>query len=215
MFTGIIEETGMLEKRAATPRGTQFAVRAPVASKHLKPGDSVAVNGVCQTVETATGDTFTFTSIAETLRRTTLSSVVAPVAVNLERAATVETALGGHIVQGHVDGVGRVEVSDGCTLTIRLPDELLLGVVEKGSIAVDGMSLTVAGVSSDRTISIAIVPYTVQHTVVGNYRPGSLVNIECDIIGKYVRRYLTNVHGAIAGATENEASRERGRGKVR
>jgi riboflavin synthase len=208
MFTGIIQETGTLEKRATTPDGVRFAVVARDLSKRLKPGDSVAVNGVCQTVETAVGDTFTFTAVAETLRRTTLGSVDSAIAVNLERAATPETALGGHIVQGHVDGVGRVETFETIQrgdrpgmadrlLTIWLPAELASGVVEKGSIAIDGVSLTVAGVTGDGRVTIAIVPYTMEKTVVGNYMMGTPVNIETDILGKYVKQYLMSVYGGV------------------
>ncbi len=205
MFTGIIQETGVLEKRTAGSQGTEFAVTARDTSRRVNPGDSVSVNGVCQTVETVTGDTITFTAVGETLRRTTLGSVYAPVIVNLERAATPETALGGHIVQGHVDGVGRVatfqEIRRGSdavdrVLTISLPDGLRAGVVEKGSIAIDGVSLTVAGVTPDGMVNVAIVPYTLQRTIVGNYQSGTPVNIETDIVGKYVRHYMARVYGA-------------------
>jgi riboflavin synthase len=208
MFTGIIEQTGTVESRTETPEGVTFAVSVSGMERRLAPGDSIAVSGVCQTVESVAGDTFRFTSVGETLRKTTLGSMQPPHEVNLEWAATPETALSGHLVQGHVDGVGRVEAFEEVSgadetgkeltdrlLTIELPTEILSYVVKKGSIAIDGVSLTVVAVKPDNRITITIIPYTLDKTIVRHYRGGTLVNVEADIIGKYVRHYMTEGYG--------------------
>jgi riboflavin synthase len=205
MFTGIIRSMGRVVRRVEGPGGHTFTVSAPEMARRLAPGDSVAISGACMTVESVVGDTFAFTAVGESLSRTTLGSIDEGSPVNLEPAATPETALGGHIVQGHVDGMGRVvsfervsregpagkDLSDRL-LTIELPEDVFVYAVEKGSITIDGISLTIAGVGSGRTITITIVPYTLQETIVSEYEPGTPVNVEVDIVAKYVRHYLMN-----------------------
>ena len=193
MFTGIIHNMGTLDDRADKPAGASMVVSCETLAGRLAAGDSIAVNGVCQTVERAEGTRFAFTAVGETLRRTTMPDWAPGRRVNLETAATPATALGGHLVQGHVDGVAEVvdlaETGGGDRmLRIALPEELAVYTVEKGSIAIDGVSLTIADLDGP-IVAITIVPYTLQHTIIGEYAAGALVNIEVDIIAKYVRKY--------------------------
>jgi riboflavin synthase len=190
MFTGIVEECG--EVRTTT--GDRLVV-----SCHTLPGDSrigasVAVNGVCLTVVERADDALTFDLSPETLERSSLRRLVAGHPVNLERPATLGTRLGGHLVQGHVDGVGEVAAveldgSGGARATVRVPADLLRYVVEKGSITVDGVSLTVAALTPDGVV-LALIPHTLRVTTLGIARPGDPVNIEVDVIAKYVERLL-------------------------
>jgi len=195
MFTGIIQATGTVKDRVETANGVRVTIAAQALIERLRPADSVSINGVCQTVESILGDSFVCTAVGETLRRTTVGEWSPGARVNLEPAATPETVLGGHLVQGHVDGVGRVvdfveTKTQDRLLTVELPEDLVLYIVEKGSIAIDGMSLTIASVSN-RTIAITIVPYTYEKTITGEYRRGRDVNVEVDIIAKYVRKFVT------------------------
>jgi len=198
MFTGIIQKTGLIETTRKTSAGVSFTVRADEFVKTISPGDSIAVNGVCLTAETTSGNSFVATAVGETLGRTTLGKMRAGARVNLETAATPDTALGGHLVQGHVDGTGRVKSfvksGDDRLLSIELPDEVYSYVVPKGSIAIDGISLTVASRLPGRVITITVIPFTVDHTIADTYRPGAVVNVEADIIGKYVKEFLTQMH---------------------
>lgn len=197
MFTGIIQETGTIDSARKTTAGVSFTVRAKGFAKTVRPGDSVAVNGVCLTAERTGDDGFVATAVGETLGRTTLGAARAGTRVNLELAATPDTALGGHIVQGHVDGTGRVKsfVRSGNDrlLSIELSEDVYQYTVPKGSIAIDGISLTVASRRPGRIVTITVVPYTVDHTIADGYRPGAIVNVEADIIGKYVKEYLTQM----------------------
>lgn len=201
MFTGIIETIGSVESARRTADGTVFSIRAAKFAESIHPGDSLAVNGVCLTAERCETDGFTATAVGETLRRTTLGAARAGDRVNLERAATLDTALGGHLVQGHVDGIGRVKsfVRTGAKagadrlLSIELPEDVYGYVVPKGSIAIDGISLTVVEQKPGRIITITIVPFTVGHTIADSYDPGTTVNVEADIIGKYVKEYLKRI----------------------
>ncbi len=196
MFTGIIQAIGTLVGRRATTSGVRFDFSAPGFSEELSPGDSVSVSGVCLTVEAVDTGLFVTTSVGETLRRTTLRDLVVGGRVNLERAATPSTALGGHFVQGHVDGVGRVisfaRTDQDRLLSVRLPRDVFRLSVPKGSIAIDGVSLTVVEKRSPDIAVIAIVPFTLEHTVIGEYRAGRRVNVEADIIGKYIAEYITS-----------------------
>lgn len=194
MFTGIIQTMGKVVSRRDTWGGRTFVVAAGSLQEGLHPGDSVSINGACHTVERCGPDGVEVTSVAETLRRTTLGSLAPGARVNLETAATPATALGGHIVQGHVDGVGRVVSfehtdTDDRMLVVDLPPDLFDLTVAKGSIAIDGVSLTVAHREGGQ-IGIAIVPFTMAHTTIGSYREGDLVNVEADVLGKYVRQYM-------------------------
>ncbi|MFQ5510746.1 MAG: riboflavin synthase [Candidatus Krumholzibacteriia bacterium] len=197
MFTGIVQEIGVVANRQDVAAGVAFVIAAPSVSGRLGVGDSVAVNGVCQTVETVDGEGFGFTAVGETLRRTTLDSLEGTARVNLEAAATPLTALGGHLVQGHVDGVGEVEsfATEGKDklLTVRLPERVWELAVDKGSIAIDGVSLTVVVPKADNLITVTIVPFTLENTIIGDYGSGTRVNVEADIIGKYVMEYLRRI----------------------
>jgi riboflavin synthase len=198
VFTGIIETIGSIESVKRTADGAAITVAAAGFTDTIRPGDSVAVNGVCLTAERSGGGTFTATAVGETLARTTLGNARAGVKVNLEQAATLDTALGGHLVQGHVDGVGRVKsfVHTGGKagadrlLSIEIPEDVYDYVVSKGSIAIDGISLTVVDRKPGRIITITVIPFTVERTVADSYSPGVQVNVEADIIGKYVKEYL-------------------------
>ena len=189
MFTGLIETTGEIAARTPTTGGQRISVRSPLAAE-LKLGDSVAVNGVCLTVVQADA-AFHADVGPETLRVTTLGSRDVGALVNLERPLRGDGRMGGHFVQGHVDAVGQIAdlraESDILWLTVIFPRELESYMVLKGSIAVDGISLTVAGLAGDR-FDVQLVPFTVEHTNLKRARIGDSVNLECDMIGKYVNR---------------------------
>jgi len=193
MFTGIIEEIGTLQRVVPVSHGRRFHITAKRVLEDLKPEDSVAVNGVCLTVTNRDRTTFKVTAVDETLERSTLRNLGAGRKVNLERALRVGDRMGGHWVQGHIDGMGNVVSSkrqgDGLLLTIEIPEHLIKYTAEKGSIAIDGVSLTIADVS-DHRITVAVIPYTLEHTTLGSLRNGSQVNIEVDVLGKYVERLL-------------------------
>jgi riboflavin synthase len=195
MFTGIVEERG----EVASIEGTRLAVRSRIAAREAAIGDSIAVNGTClTTVEIADG-VVSFDLSGETRSRTALSRLSPGDAVNLERPATLVTRLGGHLVQGHVDGVGDVVAlrpapDGGAALTVRLPSELLGFVVEKGSIALDGVSLTVANLRGAE-VEIALIPHTLSATTLGDRRAGDPVNVEVDVVAKYVARHLERTLG--------------------
>ena len=194
MFTGIIEAIGVVKRSRKSTAGTTFTVECPEFEGALEPGDSVAVNGACQTVETIERSSFTFTTVGETLRKTTLSKLVTGSPVNLEKAATLGKALSGHLVQGHVDGIGTVSsfVKRGqdWILSVRIPDEIFRQIVSKGSIAIDGISLTVMAAARGGIAQVTVIPFTREHSIIKDYRSGTKVNIETDIIGKYVLSYL-------------------------
>ncbi|MCB0882849.1 MAG: riboflavin synthase [Thermoleophilia bacterium] len=192
MFTGLVEETGRI--REVTPRGpgARVAIDAAVVVDGVAVGDSIAVDGACLTVVEFDAAGFAVEAVAETLRRTSLGSRAAGDRVNLERAVPANARLGGHIVQGHIDGVGRVRdvvpEGDGCLLTVAAPPEILRYVVEKGSVAVDGVSLTVAG-RGDDAFTIALIPHTMDATTLGEAAPGRAVNLEVDLVAKYVEAF--------------------------
>jgi len=218
MFTGIIEGTGTVAALAAAADGSgaRLEVEAPFLAGDLRLGESVAVNGCCLTVAEATGDGFGADLVAETLRRTALGGLAAGDLVNLERPMTLGGRLGGHLVQGHVDGVARIldrtAVGDGEEVRIELPAELERYVVEKGSVAVDGVSLTVAGVGPG-WFAVALVPHTLEVTTLGRRRPGDPVQLEVDVVAKYVERLVapfTDRAGAPMRAGADETSVDRG-----
>jgi riboflavin synthase len=173
--------------------GRRLTIVAPIVSQGLEVGASIAVNGTCLTALEASGDSFVLHMVPETLSRTNLGEVDAGGVVNLERAMPASGRFDGHIVQGHVDGVGVVTAvepeGDGRRITIELPGELGSYVVEKGSITVDGVSLTVAGVTGAE-VTIALIPHTLEVTTLGRRRTGERVNIEVDILAKYVERLV-------------------------
>jgi riboflavin synthase len=217
MFTGIVEGTGTVAALAAADdaSGARLEVEAPFLAGDLRLGESVAVNGCCLTVAQATGAGFAADLVAETLRRTALGGLAVGDLVNLERPMALGGRLGGHLVQGHVDGVARVldrtAAGDGQEIRIELPAELQRYVVEKGSVAVDGVSLTVAGVGPG-WFAVALVPHTLEVTTLGRRRPGDPVQLEVDVVAKYVERLVapwTERAGAPmpAGAYETSVDR--------
>ena len=192
MFTGLIANLGEVEAVEATGDGARLRVRTPLASE-LAAGDSVAVNGVCLTATTVEGEGFAADVVSETLRRSSLGALAAGAPVNLELPLRAADRLGGHVVQGHVDGVGEVVdvVDEGFSrvVTVAVPDGLERYVVEKGSIAIDGISLTVAALQDGR-LSIAVIPETLERTTLGAAQPGRPVNLEVDVLAKYVERLV-------------------------
>lgn len=193
MFTGIIEELGTVERVTRGRVSAILAIRAEAILSDLKIGDSVAVNGVCLTATSLTGHGFTADVMHETLDRSSLAGLGPGSPVNLERAMAADGRFGGHIVAGHVDGVGTItaiEQDDNAIwFTITAPEQVLRYVVEKGSIAIDGISLTVARLELDR-FAVSVIPHTAAVTLLGRRRVGDRVNLESDIIGKYVERLL-------------------------
>ncbi len=199
MFTGIVEELGMVTDVHWLAEGADSAARLTVAGSLVMadaaPGDSIAVSGVCLTVVDVSDGCFTADVMRETLIRTTLADAIVGTPVNLERAATLQTRLGGHLVQGHVDAVGsildRATTPQWDVVTIALPEQLARYVVEKGSIAVDGVSLTTveAGLAS---FTVSLIPTTLQRTTLGAKAVGDLVNLEVDVMAKYAERLLAS-----------------------
>jgi riboflavin synthase len=193
LFTGLVADLGTVDALEATDEGVRLRVRSPLAGE-LREGDSVAVNGVCLTATEVGDGRFAADVMHETLRRSSLAGVAGGTRVNLELPLRAQDRLGGHVVQGHVDGVGAVRdaADDGFArvVTIDAPPELLRYVVEKGSIAVDGVSLTVAGVTAD-TFSVSLIPETLERTNLGAAAPGTPVNLEVDVLAKYVEKLVT------------------------
>ncbi len=189
MFTGIVEETGHVVE--ATP--TRIVIRAHAVLEGTRIGDSIAVNGACLTVVQLRDDTFAVDVTPETLRRTNLGDVAPGSVVNLERAAALGDRIGGHMVQGHVEATGSVVAKEpeGESVMVRFnaPRDIMRYVVPKGFIAVDGISLTVVQCDSS-SFTVSVIPYTLAHTVLGNRRVGDRVNLESDVIARYVERLL-------------------------
>ena len=196
MFTGIVEciaEVVAVEPRAA---GARLVVRAPGIAAEARLGDSIALNGACLTVAECRGDRIAFDAVRETLERSALGALRAGARVNLERALRADGRLDGHIVQGHVDETGvvrelRREASDS-RLYVSTGPSFSEWLVEKGSVAVDGVALTVVGLS-DAGFDVALIPHTLELTTLGRLEPGVRVNLEADVLGKYVRRYLARI----------------------
>ena len=201
VFTGLVEATGTVDLVERADEGARMTVRSPLASE-LRRGDSVAVNGVCLTAVETDGEGFSADVMAETLRRSSLGPLAAGDRVNLELPLRAGDRLGGHVVQGHVDGLGRVaEARDeghARLLRVECDPALLRYVVEKGSIAVDGVSLTVVSVD-EQGFSVSLVPETLARTTLGEAAPGRAVNLEVDVIAKYVEK-LTPAGNGSAGA---------------
>ena len=205
MFTGLVEAVGEVVERKPTSGGFRLRIATAMAPQ-LAPGDSVAVNGVCLTVILAEEQEVHADIGPETSRVTTLGSLPPGARVNLERPLRADSRLGGHFVQGHVDAIGHIEElradADFHWLTVSFPPQLAPYIVHKGSIAVDGISLTVAGLGEDR-FDVMIVPYTIQHTNLGAAQIRDRVNLECDVVGKYVVRAAE-----LAGLTLTTAKHE-------
>ena len=198
MFTGIVEETGRIRSLALSGSSGTISIRAKKVLEGTGIGDSIAVNGICLTVVSLQPDGFTADVMAETLDRTALGALAPGDGVNLERAMQADARFGGHIVQGHVDGTGRllsrIEHEHWQVVRFSLPAELGRYVVEKGSVTVSGTSLTVSAVSSpgeaEPWFEVSLIPTTLESTVLGSLAPGDLVNIEVDVLAKYVERLL-------------------------
>ena len=209
MFTGIIEELGTVKSS-----GTRLVIECRTVLSDAAPGASLAVNGVCLTALDLTASSFAADLAPETLARTNLGDLVAGSRVNLERPVTVATRLSGHIVQGHVEATGELlsleELRDGnWWLKVRVPRELERYLVFKGSIAIDGISLTIASLEQDE-LGVAIIPHTYQNTTLAAYRPGARVNLECDMIAKHVEKLLQSMELHTPSRLTLERLREEG-----
>jgi len=193
MFTGLIETTGAIKKVQTEASGKSFEIACRFEGETLKSGESVAVDGICVTIEDCSTSGFRFTASQETLQRSTIGEKKVGDRMHLERALRLGNRLGGHWVQGHVDGVGIVKqlvpVGQGAELTLQIPENLLPYAVPKGSLAVQGVSLTVARLESGMAV-IALIPETLRRTYLGRLQPGDRVNLEVDILAKYVESFL-------------------------
>lgn len=188
MFTGIVEELGAITAVEERGDAARLRVRGPVVTGDARHGDSIAVNGVCLTVVEVDGEEFTVDVVHETLRRTSLAKAEAGRVVNLERAMAAGGRFGGHVMQGHVDGTGVFLHRDADDLThFAFPPRLGRYIVEKGSIAIDGVSLTAASVSPEE-LTVALIPTTLSLTTLGRTEPGDVVNLEVDVLAKYVEK---------------------------
>lgn len=193
MFTGIVEEVGAIRNIKRGQHSAVLTIHAKTVLEETRIGDSIAVNGICLTVTRLFPDGFSADVMHETLNRSSLAGLTAGSVVNLERAMPANGRFGGHIVAGHVDGVGHISDirrdDTAVWYTVHAGPEILRYVVEKGSITIDGISLTVAAVEQDR-FSVSLIPHTAQVTILGEKGPGDTVNLETDIIGKYVEKLL-------------------------
>lgn len=193
MFTGIVGEMGTIEAISATPGGARLRLAAPATAPECAVGDSVAIDGCCLTAVEVDDGALEFDAVAETLRRTTLGDLRAGDRVNVEAAMRMGDRLGGHWVQGHVDGVGQVTAvapdGDGVRVTFSAPEAVARYTIEKGSVCVAGVSLTVAAYDDDG-FTVALIPHTRAVTTLGALEPGTRVNLEADLVGKYVERLV-------------------------
>ncbi len=193
MFTGIIETIGTVARREARGDRIRFDIEAPTLLEGVRLGDSVAVNGACLTVAEIGSSTLGFDAIPETLERTALHRLAEGSRVNLERALRADGRLDGHFVQGHVDATGQIarleREGDDVRLFVECGPDFSELLMEKGSVAIDGVSLTVVGVRDDG-FDVALIPHTLKETTLGDRQPGESVNLEADVLGKYVKRYL-------------------------
>ena len=204
MFTGIIEEIGTVRRIERGAKGARLTIAAKTVLEGTRIGDSIATNGVCLTVTDLTADSFSADVMAESLRRSGLGALQAGSPVNLERAMPLDGRFGGHIVSGHIDGTGTLaslrREDNAVWLTVRAAPALLRYIVEKGSVAIDGVSLTVAAVDGTG-FSVSIIPHTGAQTILLGKKPGDTVNLECDVIGKYVEKLLGPYGQAQSGIT--------------
>jgi riboflavin synthase len=195
MFTGIIQEIGTVGQRKNVGGGVQLTVKSTAVGSELSIDDSVSINGCCQTVISKSGSDFTVEAVEETLKKTTLGEFNAGRKVNLELAMRLNDRLGGHLVLGHVDGTATVsaleEMESSWLYTIQLPSEFMRYVIHVGSIAIDGVSLTIARLNEDN-LTVSIVPHTFENTTFKHLKPGMRVNFECDLVGKYIERLMSH-----------------------
>jgi riboflavin synthase len=194
MFTGIIEEIGIINRSSSIPGGNIITIKANKILDDLKVDHSVSVNGVCLTVVEISDKQFTVEAVGETLEKSTIRDLKPSMVVNLERAMKLGDRLGGHLIQGHVNGIGRITKldrrGDNWYLEVNLTDDLIRYVIPEGSIAIDGISLTVASLKETK-IGISIIPHTFKHTTFSKARVGQKCNIETDMIGKYIEKFIT------------------------
>ncbi len=199
MFTGLVEESGTVFECIQKGRTARLTVSAPKVHVGTQLGDSIAINGCCLTVVAQAGERLTFEAVPETMARTNLGDLRPGDAVNLERPLSVGARLGGHFVQGHIDGVGTVRAvqpeENAVVIEIGVPPELRRYLVAKGSVAVDGVSLTVAEVRPE-SFTVWTIPHTREVTTLGRRKAGDRVNLECDLLGKYIERLLEERNGA-------------------
>lgn len=195
MFTGIIEELGKVEKISQSTQTMELAIRASKILEDVKLGDSIAVNGVCLTVKQFSSNLFLADVMPETVKATSLQQLTVGMHVNLERAMLANGRFGGHIVSGHVDGVAIIQrkrpVANAVYVDLAMDRTLIAQCIEKGSITVDGISLTIFNMT-DTLVTISLIPHTYEQTVLGYKKAGDVVNIETDLIGKYVKKHLQN-----------------------
>ncbi len=193
MFTGIVEEIGTVVSISKGVQSSKLTLQGNVIFEDMHIGDSIAVNGVCLTVTTKTSNTFTVDVMAETLRRSSLGTLTNGSKVNMERAMAANGRFGGHIVSGHIDGIGEIESfvreDNAVWVTINTPSKLLKYIIEKGSVAIDGISLTVAYVD-DTCFKVSLIPHTAGNTTLLDKKPGDIVNLENDVVGKYIDKLL-------------------------
>lgn len=194
MFTGIIEEIGRVEKIESASDAIVLTIKAEKILEDVHLGDSIAVNGVCLTVTSFTGGLFTVDVMPESIKATSLKDLTKGSPVNLERAMSANGRFGGHFVSGHVDGVGKIikkqRVGNAVYYEIELAEELTEALILKGSITVDGVSLTIFGLETTKVV-ISLIPHTLSETVLGFKDAGDIVNIECDMLGKYVKKLIS------------------------
>ena len=189
MFTGIVRERGRVASMRQEPEGLRLEIDAPETASQLGVGDSVSISGACLTATAVSNGRFSVTAVAETLDRTTLGRLAPEDEVNLETATRAGDPLGGHFVQGHVDAVGRIASVDEGRVWVEAAPEILRYCVEKGSITVDGVSLTIAALRGD-AFEVALIPHTLEVTTLGAVEPGDEVNLEVDVLAKYVEKLI-------------------------
>ncbi|MBU6391953.1 MAG: riboflavin synthase [Planctomycetes bacterium] len=212
MFTGIIEHLALVKKLSLKAEGAGLSLDVGNYYNDLRLGESIAINGVCLTVKEVTGNIIIFDISGETLKKTTLGTLRYAEKVNIERALRVGDRLGGHFVTGHVDGIGtikeRKQSADQCTMSFSIGKKFTDMMIEKGSVAIDGISLTIVDVTNG-VFSVALIPYTLASTTLGFKKIGDRVNIEIDMMGKWVKRLLVNVKERKGNITQ-EQLREQG-----
>jgi len=195
MFSGIIEEIGQIQKIDFISGGIKLTISANKILEDIKTGDSVSVDGICLTVTSFNKNSFTVDAVGETLKKTTLSKIKNKSYVNLERAIRFNERIGGHLIQGHINSTARIiqlkKIGENFLLQIELPDDLMKYIIKEGSIAVDGISLTVADII-DNKINISIIPHTLQNTTLQYKKENDLVNIEVDFAAKYIENFIRN-----------------------
>lgn len=201
MFTGLVEETGKVKSITSIGGGKRISVSADLVMSDLKIDDSIALNGTCQTVVSISGKSFDVEAVEETLKKTTLGMFKTGQTINLERALSVSSRLGGHIVQGHVDTTGKIskiqDLSSSKLIWIKYPGQFAKYVIKHGSICVDGISLTVADIKESEFM-LSIIPHTQNNTIINKYNTGDTVNLEFDIIGKYIENLMNHKNSNIS-----------------